>query len=91
MFGIGRNKTLSELINIHDAALADKKIKDDIDSKARAAYRDAFEELLHLDVATIDSDATRHRISALKAAKDKAWGVYYKALLYERKTLEDIS
>jgi len=83
--------SLTELVSIHAAAVVDKKAKEKIWDDAWAAHRDAIAKLSHLDVAIVNSDATRQRIRALNESADIACMAYINAKNYSNKTLAAIS
>jgi len=87
----GRNKTLVELANVHEMAVANAKAKEGIWWDAFIAHREAIANLSHLDAATVNSDATLQRIRTLSDAVDTTWKTYYHAKQYVDKTLVAIS
>jgi len=84
-------KSLTELISIHAAALADAKAKEEIWWDAFIAHSEAIANLSRFDAVTVNSDATLQRIRILKQAADTTWKTYYHAKQYVDKTLVAIS
>ena len=87
----GRNKTLAELVNVHEMAVADAKAKEEIWWDAFIAHSEAIANLSRFDAVTVNSDATLQRIRILKQAADTTWKTYYHAKQYVDKTLVAIS
>jgi len=87
----GRNKTLAELVNVHEMAVADAKAKGEIWWDAFIAHSEAIANLSRFDAVTVNSDATLQRIRILKQAADTTWKTYYRAKQYVDKTLVAIS
>ena len=87
----GRNKTLAELVNVHEMAVADANAKEEIWWDAFIAHREAIANLSRFDAVTVNSDATLQRIRILKQAADTTWKTYYRAKQYVDKTLVAIS
>ena len=87
----GRNKTLAELVNVHEMAVADANAKEEIWWDAFIAHREAIANLSRFDAVTVNSDATLQRIRILKQAADTTWKTYYHAKQYVDKTLVAIS
>jgi len=84
-------KSLTELISIHAAALADAKAKEEIWWDAFIAHSEAIANLSRFDAVTVNSDATLQRIRILKQDADTTWKTYYSAKRYVDKTLVAIS
>jgi len=87
----GRNKTLAELVNVHEMAVADANAKEEIWWDAFIAHSEAIANLSRFDAVTVNSDATLQRIRILKQAADTTWKTYYRAKQYVDKTLVAIS
>ena len=87
----GRNKTLAELVNVHEMAVADANAKEEIWWDAFIAHNETIANLSRFDAVTVNSDATLQRIRILKQAADTTWKTYYRAKQYVDKTLVAIS
>ena len=82
-------KSLTELISILAAALADEKVKHQLWHEAVTAQSDAIIEMHNLDMTIINSDETI-RGDALRVAYDDAWIAYRDALNHSYKTKQDV-
>ena len=83
--------SITELVSIHELAVADTKAKEEIWRHAYRAHRDAIANLSHLDAAIVNSDATLQRIRALKDSADTSWIAYWQADMASNTTLAAIS